>query len=239
MTGFTRALRRHPATARRTAATARRTAPSAGLVAAGALLLAACGGDGTGGMHHGAGGSTSTTATASEAAEAAAGGAFNDTDVTFAQQMIPHHEQALEMARLADGRASDPEIKDLAGRIEQAQDPEIRTMKGWLESWKQPTAAQSGSGMDHGGHGSGHDGGHGSGDGMMSAADMEQLKGMKGTAFDKAFAEMMIEHHNGAISMARDEQRNGENPGARKMAGDIVDGQSAEVEQLRDILDRL
>ncbi|QIJ66232.1 DUF305 domain-containing protein [Streptomyces sp. JB150] len=233
MTGFTRALRRHPATARRTAATARRTAASAGLVAAGALLLAACGGDGTGGMRHGAGGSTPTTA--SEAAEAAAGEGFNDTDVTFAQQMIPHHEQALEMARLADGRASDPEIKDLAGRIEQAQDPEIRTMKGWLESWKQPAAARSGSDMEHGGHGSGH----GSDDGMMSAADMEQLKGMKGTAFDKAFAEMMIEHHNGAISMARDEQRNGENPGARKMAGDIVDGQSAEVEQLRDILDRL
>ena len=57
--------------------------------------------------------------------------------------MIPHHEQALEMAELADDRASDAEIKDLAGKIEEAQDPEIRTMKGWLESWNKPTAASS------------------------------------------------------------------------------------------------
>lgn len=224
MTGFTRAPHR-PAPARRIP-----IAATTGLVAAGALFLTACGGDGMSGMDH-AGESGSPSA----AADAGTGDGFNDTDVAFARQMIPHHEQALEMARLADGRASDAEIKDLAGRVERAQDPEIRTMKGWLESWKQPTAAESGSGMGHGGHGSGH----GGGDGMMSAADMEQLKGMKGTAFDKAFAEMMIEHHNGAISMARDEQKNGENPDAKKMAGDIVEGQSAEVEQLRDILDRL
>jgi uncharacterized protein (DUF305 family) len=151
--------------------------------------------------------------------------------VTFAQMMIPHHEQALEMAKLADGRASDAEIKDLAGKIEQAQDPEIKTMKGWLESWNQPTAMESMPGMDHGtGHG---------GDGMMSDADMEELKAMKGTEFDKIFAEMMIEHHNGAITMAKDEQKNGENADAEKMAGDIAKGQSAEVKQLQSILDRL
>ncbi|MDN3027964.1 DUF305 domain-containing protein [Streptomyces sp. S.PB5] len=215
MTSFTRALRRKPA--RRIAAV--------GAVAAGALFLSACGGDDDGdmaGMDHGSGNSS-----ASASAEAGATG-FNDADVTFAQMMIPHHEQALEMAELADGRASDAEIKELAGKIEQAQDPEIKTMKGWLESWNKPTAMESMPGMDHG-----------SGDGMMSDGDMGHLKGMKGAEFDKMFAEMMIDHHNGAIAMAKDEQKNGKSADAVKLAGDIVKGQSAEVEQLNSILDRL
>ena len=217
MTAFTRAsLRRKPA--RRLAAM--------GLVAAGSLFLAACGGDGDGddmsGMDHGSDGS-SATATAETGSAS-----FNDADVSFAQMMIPHHEQALEMAKLADGRASDSEVKSLAARIEKAQDPEIKTMKGWLESWTQPATAESMPGMDHG-----------SGDGMMSEAGMDDLESMKGAAFDKAFSEMMIEHHNGAISMAEDEQKNGKNADAKAMAGDIAEGQSAEVKQLQSVLDRL
>lgn len=223
MTAFTRAaLRRKPA--RRLAAV--------GLVAAGSLFLAACGGDGDdmSGMDHGSNNSSaSATATGQAAGSAEQGKDFNDADVTFAQMMIPHHEQALAMAKLADGRASDAEVKDIAQKIENAQDPEIKTMKGWLESWGKPTEMESMPGMDHGG----------SGDGMMSEADMDELKGMKGTEFDKAFAEMMIEHHNGAISMAKDEQKNGKFADAKKMADDIVKGQSAEVEQLQSILDRL
>ncbi|MDX3458715.1 DUF305 domain-containing protein [Streptomyces sp. ME02-8801-2C] len=213
MTAFTRSLRRK--SARRIAAVS--------VVAAGALLLSACGDD-MEGMDHGSG-SSSASATADAGAKA---GDFNDADVTFAQMMIPHHEQALEMAKLADGRASDSETKKLAGQIEQAQDPEIKTMKGWLESWGKPTAMDSMPGMDHG-----------SGDGMMSDADMDELKGMKGTEFDKMFAEMMIEHHNGAIASAKDEQKSGKNADAKKMAGDIVTSQSAEVKQLQGILDRL
>ncbi|MER7497833.1 DUF305 domain-containing protein [Streptomyces pharetrae] len=223
MTAFTRAPRR----------TTVRRGVAAGLLTAGALFLTACDGDGTSGMDHGGhGGSPSAPADAGAGAGAATGtGDFNDADVAFAQLMIPHHEQALEMARLAGGRAADPEIEELATRIEQAQDPEIRTMKGWLESWKQPTAAPSTPGMEHGGHGDG--------DGMMSDADMTELEGLEGTAFDKAFAEMMIEHHDGAIGMAQEERQKGENAEARKLAGDIVTGQTAEVRQLRDILDRL
>jgi uncharacterized protein (DUF305 family) len=217
MTAFTRALRRKPA--RRIAAV--------GVVAAGALLLSACGdnGDDMSGMDHGS--MSSATATA-EAGKSAAAADFNDADVTFAQTMIPHHEQALEMAKLADGRASDPEIKELASQIEKAQDPEIKTLKGWLESWGKPTEMESMPGMDHSGM-----------DGMMSDEDMEALKAAKGTDFDKMFAEMMIEHHNGAIAMAKDEQKNGQNADAKKMADAIIEGQSAEVKQLQSILDRL
>jgi uncharacterized protein (DUF305 family) len=218
MTAFTHALRRK--STRRIAAV--------GVVAAGALLLSACSdsGDGMSGMDHGSGNSSASATT--EATRTAPASDFNDADVTFAQSMIPHHEQALEMAKLADGRASDSEIKSIAGKIEQAQDPEIKTMKGWLTSWNKPTAMESMPGMDHG-----------SGDGMMSDKDMKEMESMKGAEFDKMFAQMMIEHHNGAIDMAKDEQKNGKNADAVKMAGDIVTGQSAEVKQLQSILDRL
>ncbi|MCC9705056.1 DUF305 domain-containing protein [Streptomyces sp. MNU76] len=223
MTAFTR-------TARRTRL--RRASATVGIVAVGALLLTACGDD-MDGMDHGSDKSSpsaSGDAGSSDSGSGDAGsGDFNDADVTFAQMMIPHHEQALDMAELADGRASDTELKDIAEQIEKAQDPEIKAMKGWLRSWGKPTTVESMPGMDHGS----------GGDGMMSDADMQQLKGMKGTEFDKMFAEMMIQHHNGAITMAEDEQKDGKNDAAVKMAGDIVKGQTAEVEQLGDILDRL
>ncbi|MEV8018104.1 DUF305 domain-containing protein [Streptomyces sp. NPDC086554] len=217
MTSFTRAPRRKPA--RRIAAV--------GVVSAGALLLAACSdnGDDMGGMDHDGDSSASSTA---EPGKSAAAKDFNDADVTFAQMMIPHHEQALEMAKLADSRAADSKIKDIAGKIEKAQDPEIKKMKGWLNSWDKPTEAESMPGMDHSGM-----------NGMMSDEDMKELKGMTGAKFDKMFAEMMIEHHNGAISMAKAEQKDGKNSDAKKTAEDIVKGQSAEVKQLQSILDQL
>jgi uncharacterized protein (DUF305 family) len=93
----------------------------------------------------------------------------------------------------AVGRAADGKI---AGTIEKAQGPEIKTMTGWLKSWNEPTGVASVPGMEHG-----------DGDGMMADSDMEHLRGMEGAEFDKMFAAMMIEHHDGAISMARAEQR--------------------------------
>jgi uncharacterized protein (DUF305 family) len=73
----------------------------------------------------------------------------------------------------------------------------------------------------------------------MSDKGMKELKAMKGREFDKMFAQMMIDHHNGAISMAKTEQNRGQNADAKKMADGIVTGQSAEVNQLQSILDRL
>lgn len=202
-------------------------------VAAGGLLLAACGGDDMEGMDHGSGTSASATSTPT-AGDNPAPGAFNDADVMFAQMMIPHHEQALEMSELADGRASDAEIKTLAADIEKAQDPEIQTMKSWLKAWGKPESAEeSMPGMDHGSGGMDH------GSGMMSDEDMKKLEAAKGTEFDRMFAEMMIEHHEGAITMAEDEQKNGRNATAKKLAAAVVKTQSAEVEKFEKILDRL
>ncbi|MET9968071.1 DUF305 domain-containing protein [Streptomyces sp. NPDC006356] len=205
-------------------------------VAAGGLLLAACGGDDKEGIDHGSGSSASATSTPT-AGDNPAAGAFNDADVMFAQMMIPHHEQALEMSRLAEGRASDGEIKTLVADIEKAQDPEIQTMKSWLKAWGKPESAQeSMPGMEHGSGGMDHGSGM---SGMMSEQDMQKLEAARGTEFDRMFAEMMIEHHEGAITMAEDEQNNGRDATAKKLAADVVKTQSAEVEKFEKILDRL
>lgn len=195
----------------------------AGLAGIATLALAAgCGGDDNTSMpsmNHGASGMAAT-------APPGAAGSFNDADVTFAQNMIPHHQQAVQMAELAASRASDPEVNQLAGQIKAAQDPQIQTMTGWLTAWGRPT-------MPSGGH-------QGmSMPGMMSDADMAKLMAAKGTDFDRMLAQMMIAHHNGAIQMARDEQVGGSNGGAKKLATTVEQTQTAEVAKLQQILDRL
>ncbi|MEV0143850.1 MULTISPECIES: DUF305 domain-containing protein [unclassified Nonomuraea] len=154
------------------------------------------------------------------------GASFNDADVMFAQMMIPHHQQAVEMAELAETRASDPEIKELATKIKDAQAPEIKTMRGWLEDWGKPEP----TGMGHMDHGM---------PGMMSAEDMGKLKDAKGTAFDKQFVRMMMAHHEGAIHMATIERTQGQNPDAEELAKSIAASQQAEIEQMRKMLNRL
>lgn len=205
------------------------------------LLLSACGTDDPmSGMDHGGtstSASASATATASASAsataEAGAPGAFNDADVMFAQMMIPHHEQALEMAELADGRAEDPEVKRLVAAVKGAQDPEIAKMRAWLKGWGKPESAGHGSGS-----GSGSRSGHGM-SGMMSEQDMKDLAAVKGKAFDRKFAELMIAHHEGAVAMAEDERKDGGNTAAKALADDVVRTQSEEIAALRKILDRL
>ncbi|WP_405675714.1 DUF305 domain-containing protein [Streptomyces sp. NBC_01511] len=211
----------------------------AGAITATALLLAACGSDDMDGMDHRNEPSPTASKKADDGADPAPG-AFNDADVAFAQGMIPHHQQAVEMSELADGRASDAEITALAAEIEKAQDPEITTMRSWLTAWGEPEPADgSMPGMDHGsGGGSGEDGGSGAA-GMMSDQDMRDLTTAKGADFDKKFARLMIAHHDGAVAMAQDERKNGENATAKKLAADVIKAQTAEIEQLNTILDRL
>ncbi|TMR93564.1 DUF305 domain-containing protein [Nonomuraea basaltis] len=192
------------------------------VVAAGALaLLTACGGGDGGSMAGHEGMSSSAPAATTSSAQPSA--AFNGADVMFAQMMIPHHEQAVEMADLASTRASDPEIKELAAKIKAAQDPEIQTMKDWLTDWRQPAEGGMGHSMP----------------GVMSEEDMKKLEAAKGKNFDKLFAQQMIAHHNGAIGMAQTEQTSGSNPQAKELAKTIETTQQAEVEQLQKILDRL
>ncbi|MFI6372249.1 DUF305 domain-containing protein [Streptomyces sp. NPDC050546] len=181
------------------------------VVAAGAaaFVLAACGGD-SGGDDGG-------------------GAAHNAQDVSFAQGMIPHHRQALEMARLAEDRATSGAVKDLAAQIEKAQDPEIKTMTGWLKAWGED-APGSGKGMDH--SASGHSGMPG----MMGGEDMAGLEKLTGKAFDTQFLTLMVEHHEGAVEMATVEKSKGRYGPATAMAGDIVTAQNAEIGQMNKLL---
>lgn len=180
-------------------------------------LLAACGGDDED--------ATSDGGSGSSAAE------FNDADVTFVQGMIPHHEQAIEMAQLADSRAESQDVKELASRIEAAQGPEIETMRGWLEEWDQPeSAGDDMGGMDHGGSDM---------SGGMSDEDMAALEAAQGAEFDEMFLTMMVEHHQGAIEMAQTEVDEGENADAIALAEKIISDQEAEIEEMDGLLETL
>jgi uncharacterized protein (DUF305 family) len=183
---------------------------------AGALLLAGCGDDAMPGMQHGAP-STSVSATH--------GGDHNQADITFAQSMIPHHQQALDMAKLATGRSTTPELLDLAGRIERGQDPEIKQMTEWLTRWGATPTSTAMPGMDHG-----------TMPGMMTADEMAQLDQATGTEFDRLWLTMMIRHHQGAIEMATTELQQGTNPDAKTLAQQIIDAQQAEIDEMQTLL---
>ncbi|MGZ3100667.1 DUF305 domain-containing protein [Streptomyces sp. H72] len=200
----------------------RRTAAVAAAGAA-ALVLAACGGDGDSSAGHD--GHNATTSPSAPASASASQEQHNAADVAFAKEMIPHHRQAVEMADLAPDRAQSAEVKKLAADIKKAQDPEIKTLSGWLTSWGEEVPAEGA--MDHSMHGM---------DGMMTAEEMTELENASGKAFDTAFMEMMIKHHEGAVEMAKTEQADGTYGPATKMAGEIISSQSAEIEQMNEML---
>lgn len=183
-----------------------------------ALSLTACGGDDSGSSMpgHGSGGSAASSS-------AQQGGTHNDADVMFGQMMIPHHEQAITISKMAPSRASSAEVKTLATQIEQAQAPEIQKMTGWLKSWGAPTTSDMAS-MGH------------AMPGMVTDDNLKKLEKASGKEFDTMFLELMIEHHEGAISMAKTEQAQGGSAEAKALAASIVTSQSAEITKMRDML---
>lgn len=157
---------------------------------------------------------------------------FNDADVAFLQQMYPHHAQAVDMAELAEGRSQNPEVLDLATKIKNAQAPEMEQMTKLLASFGKPAPTTAMQGMDHG-----MDGGMGMG--MMTQEQMNMLKEASGADFDRMFLEMMVDHHEGAIEMAETELKDGRNSEVKEMAQAIVDAQTAEIEQIKKMLDAM
>ena len=179
------------------------------------LGLAACGSDDSGSTDDQSDGTSSTEATE-----------HNDADVAFAQGMIPHHEQAVEMAQLAATNSEDERVIELAEGIEAAQGPEIEQMQGWLEEWGE---SEDDGGMDHGG----------SDTGMMSEEDMAALESATGADFDQMFLEMMTEHHEGAIEMAETELVDGQHAEALEVAEAISSTQQAEIGEMQTLLEEL
>lgn len=166
--------------------------------------------------------STSSTSLSQLAGRASATD-HNDADMTFAQMMVPHHKQAVEMANLASTRADSAEVKALAATIEAAQQPEIDKMTDWIKTWGETVGM-----MDHSAHGGST--------GMMSMASMDDLAAKSGADFDRAFLTLMIEHHEGALDMAKTEAADGKNAGALALAAAIQVTQQSEVTQMKALL---
>lgn len=146
---------------------------------------------------------------------------FNDADVMFLQMMYPHHAQAVEMAKLVPTRSQNQQVKDLAAAIEKAQAPEMQQMTTLLADFGKPAPSAT---MSH------------SMPGLMTPQQMTELTGLSGAAFDKMWLQMMVEHHQGAITMAGDELKNGTNADAKKMAESIVTTQQAEITTMNGML---
>jgi uncharacterized protein (DUF305 family) len=149
-----------------------------------------------------------------------------DADVMFAQMMIPHHEQAIELADIAldpTVEASD-DVKTLATAIKAAQDPEVEMMTTMLQSWGEPLFLDEG--MDHSSMMSG----------MVSSDDMAELETLRGPEFDTAWLKAMIAHHEGAIDMANDVIEDGDDADTAELARKIIDGQAVEIETMKGLL---
>lgn len=198
-----------------------RTRPTRGAVlalSAGlALTLSACGsnGDSTGSARPGADSASKS------------GGVSpvkNQTDIAFIQGMSPHHQGAIAMTDLAADRAENPKVKALAERISAAQDPEIALMKQMAQTWN--VELSDGMSMSAGG-------------GPMTMMDMSALESKSGPAFDKAFLEEMIPHHENALPSSRTEIEQGANPEAKALAQNIIDSQTAEIAEMKQLLTEL
>lgn len=203
----------------------------------------------------------STTQT-SAAAESAA---HNHADVHFAHMMIPHHQQAIEMSDIVLAKQDiDPRVVDLAKQIKAAQGPEIEQLQGWLKQWGMPMSGMPG--MGHGGMRGSEPpstsmmpsesmmpststmpsgsmmpgmGGMSGMEGMMSPAELDALKNAQGVEATKLYLTGMIKHHQGALTMAQEEIKNGESPDAVAMARSILESQQKEIDTMNQILGSL
>lgn len=181
---------------------------------AGSLLLAGCtpaGMDHAGGDH----------ASGMEASPQATSQAHNSADTMFAQMMIPHHEQAVEMSEIMmDKDMLSPELESLATEIKDAQAPEIALMESWLTTWGEPRTRGHEMEMD----------------GMLGAAELESLKSASGSQAEELFLQQMIEHHLGATKMAEEVLASGKDPKVLELSREIISAQNAEISQMREML---
>jgi uncharacterized protein (DUF305 family) len=147
-------------------------------------------------------------------------------DVEFVQGMIPHHEQAVEMSALAlDGRGG-AAVQELARRIQAAQDPEIVAMRAILSRW----------GIEEDEHAMHHSPDDAAMMGMLTDGQMGELEVMSGADFDQRWIQLMIMHHEGAVSMAEAVLAGGVDEEVRAIAAGVKSVQLAEIAELRALL---
>lgn len=152
-------------------------------------------------------------------------------DVHFIEQMIPHHEDAITMAKLAVTKAQHPEIKQLAEAIIDSQGKEIEQMKSWYKEWYGKEVPADTPGTGHGIVGT-----RGMHMGMMgNETDITRLE--QAADFDRAFIEEMIPHHQMAVMMGTMLKTGTQRPAMRQLADDIIAAQTREINQMRQWYD--
>ncbi|TXS10710.1 DUF305 domain-containing protein [Streptomyces sp. wa22] len=167
-------------------------------------------------------GEPARTLSAEEAVKAAGVDTPNSADFRYARMMIEHHEQALVLTALVPGRAASSSVERLAQRISAAQKPEIGAMEGWLKN-------NGGDGREES-----HD--HSAMPGMATGKQIEELRATRGKAFDRMFLELMITHHQGAVTMATEALADGNNVLVEEMANDVVAQQTVEIDRMRGLM---
>lgn len=157
--------------------------------------------------------------------EGASGTLHNDADAAFLPEMIPHHEQAVMMAEMVSSDVVSVGIAELAAEIRATQISETERMRSWMTEWDVESDPHAGhSGSPHQGHG------------MMSPDELAALSAATGTDFERLWLSMMIEHHEGAITMARTVIEDGTNRLVRGLAEGIIASQAAEIERMTALL---
>ena len=151
----------------------------------------------------------------------------NAADVAFAEDMIPHHRQAVEMTAWVPSRSTNPDLLVMATHISSDQQAEIRTMKGLLAQWGVQDAPGQDNSMDHMGMPVA---------GMVDGATLNKIQSLSGPPFDALWMTSMISHHQGAIAMAQTEIDQGRSPDAIKLAKVIVVAQQREIAQMNHLL---
>ena len=149
--------------------------------------------------------------------------AYSDADVMFMQMMIPHHQQAVDMGTLAETRAVNAEVKDLAMQIKDEQRPEIVQMQGLLQD------AGASETMGH----------HMTMDGMLSDSEYSALEKANGAEFDRLYLEGMIAHHEGAIQMAKNAIAGNKNSIVKDLCDRIISSQQDQITYMKDLLTKL
>lgn len=162
---------------------------------------------------------------------------MSEADVTFAQMMMTHHQQAITICDLLSADAA-PEIRTLADQIRLQQQAEVGTMVGWLQLADQPlnptaSSAAPGHGMSH--H---HDAGQRTGMqmGMASPAELARLQHATGRDNEALFLQLMTRHHQGGAEMAFDETRDGSNEAVRRTALAMVTDQTQEIQLMEHLM---
>jgi uncharacterized protein (DUF305 family) len=154
---------------------------------------------------------------------------FNETDVMFLQMAVPQHEQGIEMAALAEDRATRADVRELAGAIRATQEDELTRMKEWLVTWNQPVAADK----DPNAH-AGHGGMHGSDPAVLQALrDTDP-----GPGFDTYFLNLLTGHQHGAVELARMESKDGFNAEVKALADRIIRSRTAQIQQMGSYLEQ-